>query len=38
MTDHDNAVAPALASPVGDIGPFARLLATRIEDARKPAT
>jgi Fic family protein len=38
MTDHDNAVAPALASADGDVGPFARLLATRIEDAREPAT
>jgi hypothetical protein len=38
MTDHDNAVAPALSSPGGDIGPVARLLATRIEQARKPAT
>jgi fido (protein-threonine AMPylation protein) len=38
MTDHDNAVAPALVSPDGDVGPFALLLATRIEQARKPAT
>jgi len=38
MTDHDDAVAPALFSPDGDIGPFARLLATRIEHARKLAT
>jgi hypothetical protein len=38
MTDHDDAVAPALFSPDGDIGPFAQLLATRIEHARKPAT
>lgn len=30
MTDHDDAVAPALFSPEG-IEPFARLLATRIE-------
>ncbi len=38
MTDHDETVAPALFSPDGDIEPFARLLATRIEHARKPAT
>lgn len=38
MTDHDEAVAPALFSPEGDIEPFARLLATRIEYARKSAT
>jgi hypothetical protein len=38
MTDHDEAVAPAPFSPDGDIEPFARLLATRIEHARKPAT
>jgi fido (protein-threonine AMPylation protein) len=38
MTDHDNAVAPALISPDRDVGLFARLLATRIEHARKPAT
>ncbi len=38
MTDHDHAVAPALVSPNRDIEPFARLLATRIEHARKPAT
>lgn len=37
MTDHDEAVAPAL-SPDGDIEPFAQLLATRIEHASKPAT
>jgi hypothetical protein len=38
MTDHDDAVAPALFSPDGDIEPFAQRLATRIEHARKPAT
>jgi hypothetical protein len=38
MTDHDSAVAPALISPGGDIEPFARLLAARIEHARNPAT
>lgn len=38
MTDHDDAVAPALFSPDGDIEPFAHLLATRIEHARKPVT
>jgi hypothetical protein len=38
MTDHDDTVAPALFSPAGDIEPFARLLATRIEHARRPAT
>jgi fido (protein-threonine AMPylation protein) len=38
LTDHDSAVAPALISPDGDVEPFARLLATRIEHARKPAT
>ncbi len=38
MTDHDDAVAPALCSSDGDIEPFARLLTTRIERARKPAT
>ncbi len=38
MTDHDSAAAPALISPDGDVKPFARLLATRIEHARKPAT
>ncbi len=38
MTDHDSAVAPALISPDGDVEPFARLLATRIEHARKPET
>jgi len=38
MTDHDDAVAPALFSPDGDIEPFARLLATRIEQARGAAT
>ncbi len=38
MTDHDSAVAPALISPDGDVEPFARLLATRIEYARNPAT
>ncbi len=38
MTDHDSAVAPALISPDGDIEPFARLLATRIEHARNRAT
>jgi hypothetical protein len=38
MTGHDEAVTPALLSPHGDIEPFARLLATRIEPARKPAT
>ncbi|HXC45070.1 MAG TPA: Fic family protein [Solirubrobacteraceae bacterium] len=37
MTDHDDAVAPALFSPDGDIEPFARLLATRIEHARRTA-
>ena len=38
MTHHDSAVAPALISPDGDVEPFARLLATRIEHARNPAT
>ncbi|HEX4116033.1 MAG TPA: Fic family protein [Solirubrobacteraceae bacterium] len=38
MTDHDDAIAPALFSPDGDIEPFARLLAARIEYARRPAT
>lgn len=38
MADHDSIVAPALISPVGDIEPFARLLATRIEHARNPAS
>ena len=38
MTDHDDAVAPVLFSPDGDIEPFARLLATRIERAGRPAT
>jgi fido (protein-threonine AMPylation protein) len=38
LTDHDSAVAPALISPDGDVNPFARLLATRIEHARRPAT
>jgi prophage maintenance system killer protein len=38
MTDHDNALAPAVVSPDGDIDPFARLLATRIEHARRPPT
>jgi Fic/DOC family len=38
MTGHDSAVAPALISRDGDIDPFARLLATRIEHARNPAT
>lgn len=38
MTDHDDAVAPALLSPDGNIEPFAQLLATRIKHARKPAT
>lgn len=38
MTDHDDAVAPALFSPDGDIESFARLLATHIEHARKSAT
>jgi fido (protein-threonine AMPylation protein) len=38
MTDHDEAVAPTLFSSDGDIEPFARLLATRIEHARKLAT
>jgi hypothetical protein len=38
MTDHDSAVTPALISPDGDVEPFARLLATRIERARRPAT
>jgi hypothetical protein len=38
MTDHDDALAPALLSPDGDIEPFAQLLATRIEHARAPAT
>jgi hypothetical protein len=38
MTDHDRAVAPALISRDGDVEPFASLLATRIEHARKPAT
>lgn len=38
MTDHDDAVAPALFSPDGDIEPFARLLAMRIEHVRKDTT
>ncbi len=38
MIDHDRAVAPAVITPDGDVEPFARLLVTRIEDARKPAT
>lgn len=38
MTDHDDAIAPALVSPDGDIEPFAQLLATHIEHARKRAT
>jgi prophage maintenance system killer protein len=38
MADHDDAVAPALLSPDGDIEQFAQLLATRIERASKPAT
>lgn len=38
MTDHDGAVAPALVSHDGDVEPFAWLLASRIEHARKPAT
>jgi len=38
MTGHDSAVAPALISRDGDIEPFARLLATRIEHARNLAT
>ncbi len=38
MTDHDEAVAPAIFSPDGDIEPFAQLLATRIKYARRPAT
>ncbi len=38
MTDHDDAVTPALLSPDGDIEPFAQLLATRIEHARNSAT
>lgn len=38
MTDHDDAVAPTLFSPDGDIEPFARLLAKRIEHARNPTT
>jgi fido (protein-threonine AMPylation protein) len=38
MTDHDDAIAPALFSPDGDIEPFAQRLATRIEQARRPAT
>jgi Fic/DOC family len=38
MADHDSAVAPALISPDGDVEPLARLLATRIEHARRPAT
>jgi hypothetical protein len=32
------AIAPVLFSPDGNIEPFAQLLATRIEHARKPAT
>ena len=38
MTDHDSAVAPGLISRDGDIEPFARLLATRIEHAINCAT
>jgi fido (protein-threonine AMPylation protein) len=38
MTDHDDAIAPALFSTDGAVEPFAQLLATRIEHARKPAT
>ena len=37
MTDHDDAIAPALFSPDGDIEPFARLLAARIEHSRRSA-
>jgi Fic/DOC family len=38
LTDHDDAIAPALFSRGGDVEPFARLLATRIEHVRKDAT
>jgi len=38
MVAHDDAVAPVLFSREGDIEPFAQLLATRIEYARKAAT
>lgn len=38
MIDHDDAVALALLLPDGDIEPFAQLLATRIEHARRPTT
>ena len=38
MTEHDDAVAPALFSRDGDVEPFARLLATRIEHVRKDTT
>ena len=38
MTDHDDAVAPALFSRDGDVEPFAQLLATRIEHVSKDAT
>jgi hypothetical protein len=37
MTDHDNAVTPALLSREGDVEPFARLLARRIEGVKKDA-
>jgi hypothetical protein len=38
MSDHDDAIAPALFSPDGDLEPFGWLLATRIERPRRPAT
>lgn len=36
MIDHDDALIPALLSSVGEIEPFARLLAARIERASAP--
>lgn len=38
MTDHDDAVAPALFPPDGDIELLAQPLATRIEHARNRST
>jgi hypothetical protein len=36
MIDHDDALIPALLSPEGEVEPFARLLAARIERASTP--
>lgn len=36
MIDHDHALMPALLSPEGEIEPFARLIAARIERASIP--